>query len=323
MKPIKIFLACVSVNLSIGFFACQSNHQSSSSANQLDTASIKKEHLIVYLNDNELIMQSDSIFSTVKTGEANDVQIMNPAISPNGEQIAYTKISERKDDRTVSVINLSNKKAIPLQVPSKNFYGPMWSPNGQYIAINIFNKNGTWKIGIIENNNKGYKMLDSTSSITYYSPTWKSNNQIVAHDIDRLYTLDLEGHIIDSTNFDKLIGKDYSLSSSDAFYFSQDGTKIFFNAGSGDELPELMGPSEALYELVIAEKKIKRLSPQGVNVSRIFVTSDDHIYYEGSIAPFEIIQLFEINAKGEATLVAKKGTSISGTPNAIRPDKQI
>lgn len=322
MKSIKILSACVSVNLLIGLFACQSNHQSSSSSNQLDTVSTEKERLIVYLNDNELIMQSDSI-STVKTGEANDVQIMNPAISPNGEQIAYTKISERKDDRTVSIINLSNKKAIPLQVPSKNFYGPMWSPNGQYIAINIFNKNDTWKIGIIGNNNKGYKMLDSASSITYYSPTWKGNNQLVAHDLDRLYTFDLGGRIIDSISLAELIGKDYSLSSSDAFFFSQDGAKIFFNAGSGDELPELMGPSEALYELTIADKKIKRLSPQGANVSRIFVTSDDHIFYEGSLAPFNVIQLFEINSKGEAVFVAKQGASISVTPNAIHPDKQI
>jgi TolB protein len=321
MISLMNFSSYISVILLIGLSACQSNHQSSSSSKQLDTASTEKKPLIVYLNDNELILQSDSI-STVKTGEANDVQIMNPAISPNGEQIAYTKISERNDERTVSVINLSNKEAIPLQVPSKNFYGPMWSPSGQHIAINIF-KNGTWKIGIIGNNNKGYKMLDSTSSITYYSPTWKGNNQLVAHDIDKLYTLDLEGHIIDSFSLAELIGKDYSLSSSDAFYFSEDGAKIFFNAGSGDELPELMGPSEALYELVLAEKKIKRLSPQGVNVSRIFVNSDDHIYYEGSITPFKVIRLFEINGKGEASLIAKQGSSISVTTNAIRPDKQI
>lgn len=301
----------------MGFYACQSKHQSSVSDKNY-TDSSERLDLVVYLDSNRLMIKSDSV-TTVETQVGPAVQIMNPAISPNGQQIAYTTIMERNDRRTVSLIDLSTLKTTQLKVPSSNFYGPMWSPNGLHIAVNIFNYNSsTWKIGIIGSNNKDYKMLDSLSSVNYYSPTWKNNDQLIAHNVEKLYTLNLKGQVIDSIGFDKLIGKDYTLSSSNSFYFSRDGENLFFNAGNQDTLPQLMGPSEALYELHIADKQIKRLSPFGMNVNRIFVTRDDRIFYEGTTAPFEVIQLFELE-KGGARLLAKGGSAISVASHAVHP----
>lgn len=316
-----ISLKSLSANILIiglmGFYACQSKHQSSVSDKNY-TDSSERRDLIVYLDSNRLMIKSDSVTS-VETHEGPAVQIMNPAISPNGQQIAYTTIMDRNDRRTVSLMNLSTLKTTQLQIPSSNFYGPMWSPNSLHIAVNIFNKkSSTWKIGVIGSNNKGYKMLDSLSSVNYYSPAWKNNDQLIAHNMEKLYTLNLKGQAIDSVGFDKLIGKDYTLSSSNSFYFSRDGEKLFFNAGNQDTLPQLMGPSEALYELHIADKQIKRLSPFGMNVNRIFVTGDDRIFYEGSTVPFEVVQLFELE-KGGAKLLAKEGSAISVASHASRP----
>ncbi|MFC6099982.1 hypothetical protein [Olivibacter domesticus] len=97
--------------------------------------------------------------------------------------------------------------------------------------------------------------------------------------MEKLYTLNLKGQVIDSIGFDKLIGKDYTLSSSNSFYFSRDSENLFFNAGNQDTLPQLMGSNEALYVLHIADKQVKRLSLSGMNVNRIFVTDDDRIFY--------------------------------------------
>jgi len=316
MKVLKTILTYGTIITSITLYACQPRNQSSTDASD-------RQDFITYLDSTgTIVMQTDSI-EAIHTDDRPDVQILNPAVSPDGQQIAYTKITEQNDDRTVALIDLATRKTTTLNVPSKNFYGPVWSPNAQLIAVNIFNKNSHWKIGIIERKNKGYKMLDSLSSIDYYAPTWKGNDQIVAHNMETLYTLNVNGKIIDSVGFSDLFSKDYSLSSSDCFYFSKDGKKLFFNVGNNDPLPQLMGPSEALYELNLPTKEIKRLSPPGVNVSRIFVSPDDRVFYEGSTTPFKIVQLFEIDSAGRVKLLAKQGSSISVAPNAIKPNKQI
>ncbi|WP_257667943.1 hypothetical protein [Parapedobacter tibetensis] len=319
MKTLKIVL--MSIALAPLLPACQSGHQS---ANVEDSSTMNQSEkdALVYMDDNKVLLQQDSIITLNKDDTAD---WLDPSISPDGKIVAYTRIVG-SEDRTISLFNLATKQSVPLKVPSTNFYGATWAPDGAHIAFNIFNSKSTWKVGVIKADNSGYTMLDSVAEIDYYSPTWKGKDKIVAHNLEKLFTLDLQGKVVDSVSFEELIGKDYSLSSSDSFFYSADGDWLFFNAGNvtdDEEMPGLMGPAEALYMLDIANGVIKRLSPKGVNVNRIFVSPDDRIFYEGLSKPFETVQLFETDLNGNVTLLVEKGNYISVSSNTTRHGKQI
>ena len=261
------------------------------------------------MDDNKVLLKQDSVITLNKNGE----EWMDPSISPDGRMVAYTR-SIGREGRAISLLDLATKQSVPLKIPSTNCYGAMWAPDGAHIAFSIFNGKHKWKVGIIKADNTRYAMLDSISGTNYYSPTWKGVDKVVAHNLEKLFTLDLQGRVVDSVSFERLIGEDYILSSSDAFFYSADGSRLFFNAGNvadNKERPGLMGPFEALYVLNIADSTIRKLSPEDVNVNRIFVTPDDRVFYEGLSKPFSTVQLFEIDRNGNVTLLVKKGNDIS------------
>lgn len=311
MKALNIVL--VSIVLVTMLFACQSSHQPTGVKNSsIKTQSAKD--ILVYMHDGKVILRQDSTIILNK----NDEGWSDPSISPDGKIVAYTRI-EGSNNRTISLFSLTTEETVPLLVPSTNFYGAVWGPDETYIGFSIFNSKNTWKVGIIKKDNSGFTMLDSISEINYYSPTWKGKDKIVAHNLEKLFVLNLQDKVVDSMSLEKLLGKDYSLSSSDSFFYSTDGSKLFFNAANNIDskvINELTGPSEALYVLDIPSGIIKKLSPEGVNVNRIFVGADDRIFYEGLSKPFKNVQVFEADLNGDVTLLVEKGNYISASSNA-------
>lgn len=295
--------------------ACHSGHQSSNVENS-DTINQSEKDALVYIDDGKMLLKQDSIITLNK----NEEEWLDPAISPDGRMVAYTR-NVGSEDRAISLLTLTTKQSVPLKVSSPNFFGPMWAPDGAHIAFSVFNSKSTLKVGVINADNSGYAMLDSISEIDYNSPTWKGKDRIVAHNMEKLFTLDLQGKVVDSVSFEKLIGKDYSLSSSDIFFYSADGSRLFFNAANvndNEEAPGLVGPLEALYVLNVADGAIKKLSPEGVTIDGFFITPDDRIFYQGLSKPFETPQLFEIDLNGNVTLLVKKGNSISVSSKTTR-----
>ncbi|RZK63385.1 MAG: hypothetical protein EOO95_13595 [Pedobacter sp.] len=236
---------------------------------------------------------------------------MDPAISPDGNKLAYT-VNNTTGNRTIWVADLENKSQLQLHVNSSNYYQAMWSPNGNAIAFNIFNSKNLWKVGVIKADNTGYLILDSASAINVYSPTWKNEKELVAHDLKNLYTFNVDGKLVESRVIADLIGKDFMIASSNHFFYSEDGTKLIFNAGNSDAPDGLTGPSEAAYILNIASKKIERLSPKGVNVPYIFVTADDRIFYSGSEKPYTQSKIYVSDLKGNIKTLVDKGLNPTG-----------
>lgn len=312
MEILKTVLASIALVALLP--ACHSGHQSSN-VEDSSTINQSEKDVLVYMDENKMLLKQDSIIRLNK----NDEEWLDPSISPDGRIVAYT-CNVGSEDRIISLLTLTTKQSVPLKVPSMNFCCPMWAPNGAHIAFSVFNSKSTWKVGVIKADNSGYAMLDSISEIDYNSPTWKGKDRIVAHNLEKLFTLDLQGKVVDSVSFEKLIGKDYIISSSDNFFYSADGSRLFFNAGSitdNEEMPGLVAP-EALYVLDIADGAIKRLSPKGVSVDRFFVTPDDRVFYGGLSKPFETVQLFEVDLNGNVTLLVKKGNSISVSSKTTR-----
>lgn len=293
----------------ISLYSCQ-GEQPSSTVSAVSNSSNDGTY-ITYLRDSVIVVQSDSITVPVQIHDYAGSQLMNPAVSPDGLQIAYTRIMNANDARTICLMDLSTRRSNQLAVPSSNFYGPAWSPDSEWILFNIFQKKGVWKPGIIKRNNNGYRMLDSASGVNYYSPTWRSAERIAAQDLEKLYTLGLDGKIIETILLDSLIGVDFSRSSDDRYYFTSNQKEIIFQVGTQSELPDLKGPLQSVYRVRVADGKLTRLTPAGFHVRNLFVANNDRIYCEGSSAPFTEFELVELLPSGELQRWSRTGTSTS------------
>lgn len=300
----------------ISLYGCNGEGKSSDTVNVASDSS-DRETYVAYLQDSAIVIQSDSITRPVKLLDTIAAQVMNPAVSPDGQEIAYTRIMDDKDLRTICLMDLSTLERTQLAVPSPNFYGPVWSLDGERIAFNIFQKDSIWKIGVINRNNQGYRMLDSTSSINYYSPTWRSAEQVAAQDLEKLYTLNLDGDIIETILLDSLIGDDFSRSSDDQYYFTNDQTEIIFQIGNKEGSPDLMGPLQSVYRVRIADKKVTRLTPEGFHVRSLFIAKNDRIYCEGTNTPFTKFEWVELLPSGDLKQWSQSGTSTDNVINTM------
>ena len=290
-------------SLSLLAAACNSNHNSNNAG---IPKVIDNKFALAYQFEGKIVAANADTSKQISFGGATD-----PAISPDGNKLAYT-VSDSLNNRSVWVADMVSKSQAQLNVKSKNFYRAMWSPSGSMIAFSIFNKKSLWKVGVIKADNSGYILLDSTSKLNVYAPAWKNENQIIAQDLQKLYTFDLTGKVVESVNITGLIGKDFSVASNNNFFYSKDGKKLIFNAGNKDVLPGLTGPAEAVYVLDLATKRVKRISPEGVNVPSLFVTANDKIVYSGMEKPFIVSKIYTTDLNGnDVKVVVDKGNNPS------------
>jgi TolB protein len=302
----SLALACIAT--SVVLTACNSN-KSEDNVNKavLDTVSLSnKNFALAYQDGDKIVATSIDTMKQISFGGATD-----PAISPDGNKLAYT-LSDSVGNRSIWIADMENKSQGKLQVNSTNYYQAMWSADGNAIAFNIFNSKSLWKIGVINADNSGYVMLDSASNINVYAPTWKNGKEIIGQDLSNLYTFDLSGKLIDTKPIASLIGKDFSIASSNRFFYTKDGEKLIFNAGNTDVLDGLTGPSEAVYVLDLKSKKVTRISPKGIHVPYVFVAADDRIFYSGAEKPFTQNKIYVADLSGNIKTVVDKGNNPTG-----------
>lgn len=288
--------------------ACNNNQPAGGASKAvLDTVSLSsKNYALAYQDGEKIVATSIDTMKQISFGGATD-----PAISPDGNKLAYT-LSDSAGHRSIWIADMENKSQGQLMVNNHNYYQAVWSADGSAIAFNIFNKQNLWKIGVIKADNTGFIMLDSASKINIYAPTWKNEKEIIGQDLTNLYTFDISGKLIGTKPIVGLIGKDFTIASSNRFFYTRDGKKLIFNAGNADALDGLTGPSEAVYVLDLANKKIERISPKGINVPYVFVTADDRIFYSGAEKPFTQSKIYVNDLKGNSKVIVDKGTNPTG-----------
>lgn len=302
-KIVSILIPCVALVV-----ACSQNKPGEESTKAvLDTVSSKsKNFALAYQDGRRIVATSIDTMKQISFGGATD-----PAISPNGNKLAYT-INDTAGRRTIWIADMENKSQLQLQVNSNNYYGASWSPTGNEIAFNIFNTKNLWKIGVIKTDNTGYVVLDSASKINVYAPTWKNEKEIIAQDLINLYTFDISGKLIGTKSILSLIGRDFKIASNNRFFYTKDGRKLIFNAGNSNVMDGLTGPGEAVYILDFASKKVNRISPKGMTTAYVFVTADDRIFYSGSEKPYTQNKIYVSDLSGNSKLIVDKGTNPTG-----------
>lgn len=293
-----VFIPCLAL-----MTACNpsGNNQAKSTA-VLDTVSLSsKSFALAYQDGNKIVATSIDTMKQISFGGAED-----PAISPDGNKLAYT-VTDSTSNRSIWVADLENKSQLQLQANGKNYYGAVWSPDGNTIAFSVLNDKSIWKVGLIKADNTGLVVLDDKSNIAVSSPTWKSANEIVAHDLTNLFTFDLTGKITGTKPLAGLIGANYNIASDNSFFYSNDGKTLVFSAYAGESVAVLKGQVNSVFVMDLVSKVVKRISPEGMYVSHLFVSADDRIFYSGEEKPYTQSKIYISDLDGNIKTIVDKG----------------
>ncbi|WP_421945735.1 TolB family protein [Pedobacter sp.] len=293
-KLATLLIPCVAIIIS-----CSNNKTTEENSKAiLDTVSLSnKNFALAYQDENKIVATSIDTMKQISFGGAT-----NPAISPDGNKLAYT-VTDSAGHRSVWVADMENKSQLQLLANSGNYYQAMWSPSGNVLAFSIFSAKNIWKIGVVKPDNTGLTVLDSASKINVFSPTWKNEQELIGHDLANLYTFDISGKLKNSQPIAALIGNDFAIASSNRFFYTSDGKGLVFNANNKT--------GEAVYILDLASKKVDRISPEGMNVPYIFVTADDRIFYSGAEKSSNN-KIYVSDLDGNSKLLVNKGTYPTG-----------
>ena len=309
MIKFNLRLAVVIIPCFTLFSACNSgNNDQSKSTAVLDTVSLSsKSFALAYQDGSKIVATSIDTMKQISFGGATD-----PAISPDGNKLAYT-VSDSIGNRSIWVADLESKSQLQLQANSKNYHHAVWSPSGNTIAFNLYNDKGIWKVAVIKTDNTGFLVLGSKLANSVFSPTWKSETEVTAHDLKNIYTFDAAGKMINTKAIVELLGSDYRIAGSNSFFFTSDGKKLIFNAGFGSQVAELKGQAESVFVLDVSTKKISRISPEGLNVPYVFLTADNRIFFSGADKPFTQSKIYVSDLDGNIKTLVNKGTNPTGT----------
>ncbi|WP_029281769.1 PD40 domain-containing protein [Pedobacter sp. R20-19] len=309
MIKFNLHLAMVVVPSLILFSACNSgNNDQSKSTAVLDTVSLSnKRFALAYQDGDKIVATSIDTMKQISFGGAN-----HPAISPDGNKLAYT-VKDSVGNNSIWVADMESKSQLHLQVNSKNYDDAVWSPNGGTIAFNFLNDQKIWKVGIIKADNTGFLVLDSKSAIAVSSPVWKTETELMAHDLKNIYTFNLNGKLMETNSIADLLGAAYHISASDRFFYAQNGKILVFNSKYGKAITELNDMANAVFTLDLNSRKIKRISPEGMNTSAVFVTADDRIFYSGAENPYTQSKIYVSDLEGNVKLLVNKGMNPTAT----------
>ena len=267
----------------------------------LDTVSLSsKNFALAYQDGNKIVATSIDTMKQISFGGAT-----NPAISPDGNKLAYT-VTDSAEHKSIWIADMENKSQLQLQVKGTDYDNAMWSADGNLVAFSVLNDKKLWKVGLIKTDNTGYVELGNAIQTNLYSPTWKTGNEIIAHDLVNLYTFDISGKLTDTQPLAGLIGKDFTIASGSRFFYTSDGKKLVFNARSA-------GQDEAVYILDLINNKPEQISPKGMSVPYVFVTADDRIFYSGAEKSSAAERkIYVSDWSGNIKTLVNKGTNPTG-----------
>ncbi|GGE57242.1 TolB-like translocation protein [Pedobacter psychrotolerans] len=289
--------------------ACHSNkNEQPTSAAVLDTVSLRsKRFALAYQDGDKIVATSIDTMKQISFGGAT-----HPAISPDGNKLAYT-VKDSAGNNSIWIADMESKSQLKLQVNSKNYDHAVWSPNGETIAFNFLNDKQIWKVGIIKTDNTGFLILDSKSAIGVFSPVWKTETELVAHDLKNIYTFNLNGKLLDTKSIVDLLGTAYHIAESNRFFYAKNGKTLVFNAKYGNAITELNDMANAVFTLDLNTQKVKRISPDGMNAPDVFVTADDRIFYSGAEKPYTQSKIYVSDLDGHIKMLVNKGMDPTAT----------
>jgi hypothetical protein len=185
-------------------------------------------------------------------------QISDPAISPNGQTVAFTLYHDTasKGFRIIALYSIKDASIRELDsVPIHNAFGPQWSHSGQELAFHILRSGlpdrSVWEVGAISVNNSHFRYLSEAYKKDHaeiFAFGWlKQPNALLGYrvSIDHLLTVEIydsSGRLIDKTqlSFTSDDGESYFSSMPGNMCLSPYGNRFVLSDVYSDRAPGLL-----------------------------------------------------------------------------------
>ncbi len=105
------------------------------------------------------------------------LQTTDPAISPDGERLAFCSSGETQEDIFVSRSDGTDRRQLTNDVFKDRL--PRWSPDGRRLAFQS-NRSGSWEIWSIDADGSGLRQVTFTSDSAMF-PTWSPDGSRLAY----------------------------------------------------------------------------------------------------------------------------------------------
>jgi len=186
----------------------------------------------------------------------------DPAISPDGSKIAYTR-NDQAGNRAIAIVDTATGKVRPVSgIPGDNNYGPVWSPDGQFLYFNHF-KNSDWTVARVNAAGGGFRIISDKSLAFAPLP---DGRRLLCNDMSKFFILTIDG---DKMRIGKALPKDpkfEGVSIPCRMDVAPDGaTALFEMAVAADAVPaenEGMPPS-SVWKIDLANGSLTRMTPKG------------------------------------------------------------
>jgi TolB protein len=209
-----------------------------------------------------------------------------PEISPEGTRVAFNTEADAKTrpgpERHIAIADVASGKVTVLKdIPSDNCFGPVWSPDGSKLAFSIMAEK-EWCLGLVNADGSGFRFVKNAElkSDAFGAPTWaRDGKSIFCHDLDNLYRIDLDGHVLKKWELSKIL-TDASMNGNDRLSVSPDGKMLLMDVDTGaeHERKNWDGPQPAIEKFDLASEKAVRVTGKDDFVwDPFWLTSDEFL----------------------------------------------
>lgn len=193
------------------------------------------------------------------------VEGADPAISPDGKKIAYTK-SDDEGNRRIAIYDLATGKSTLVKgIEGKNEFGAIWSSDGKKLLFNHFDESD-WSLASVNASGGDLQIvIDKSVRQVAGFANIPGTTDWLCHDLEGFYIAK-----VDDSGAAKLtdLPKDKvveGLSMPAHLSISPDGKTALFDKSVDEETkPDDEGPPSAVFQIEIATGKITRVTPKGL-----------------------------------------------------------
>lgn len=236
----------------------------------------------------------------------------DPSISPDGQTIAFVAVTGKwpNPESHVNLLDIQSGNAGPISTLDRfESFHPLWSPDGGQLAVQLVIDHKP-AFATVDPRTGEHQIIPSNLKLDFiWLNSWTpSGTSIVLNDLEYVYDLALDGHIIRKLSIRELFGH-RDISSITRFSFSRDGRFLLFNSSV---VPDDVGIA-SLYVWDTEAQRLSQITTEPIAaLDPKWLPAGDQIIFTGYVKghykpktsiPYHHIYKVSVNGKTPTILV--------------------
>ncbi len=195
---------------------------------------------------------------------------VDPAISPDGRSVAYTKDTSGPKGvrRHIAIVDVATRASRVLaSVPSDNSFGPVWSPDGESLLVYVL-ADKVWNLGLVRADDTAFRYVVHGGARVFpcWSAAWAPDGaSVFCQDLATLSRIGLDGKPQWKATVAQLF-RGGALNSGAGISPSPDGAKLLVEVEMDEPtyVASWEGPPPAVFLVDVAGGTAQRLTGKGL-----------------------------------------------------------